>query len=318
MKLTTTRKSRLATIGMLPVSRKSRLLALGLAVALSGAMVPSVWSTANAKAKKVATHKSAHHHKSARPKAHKGGHHKMSQWTAAAKKNQKELTRLSKAMKPKSDDHKKSADRETSPWAAAAKKNRKELTRLSKAMNPKGDDRKKSVDRETSPWAAAAEKNRKELEKVESRKYRSTWTPRSEAKVKKIIYDALARHDGDATAAYKDVDGRRHKRRNFYDQNLAIASDYFRARKDVERGFTPTQERARIAIYMGLKKAGLMVQRGNGPVSPYSDLEKEYMYKGVADQPYRPPQLDLRLPQSHGIPDLSSERYSVPNAPRSR
>jgi hypothetical protein len=113
--------------------------------------------------------------------------------------------------------------------------------------------------------------------------------------MKKIIKDALNRHHGDVLAAYKDVDGQRHKPKNFFDQNLAIASDYLRARKDVRQGGADVCtawgiESAAAKTYMAAKKVlgykGTQrrpFRRGNGPVSPYSKLELKYMLKGAND-----------------------------------
>jgi hypothetical protein len=111
--------------------------------------------------------------------------------------------------------------------------------------------------------------------------YPIKWTHRNKTVVNKIIKGALKRHHGDVNAAYKEVDGRRHKPENFYRQNLAIASDYFRARKDVRNGIPEPVYRLGIDHYMDQKKAGKARPSGNGPVSPYSRLARRYMYKGA-------------------------------------
>lgn len=139
---------------------------------------------------------------------------------------------------------------------------------------------KKQARARANPQRAVAKRARKELARRES----PVWTPRNEAEVKRIIQDALTRHHGRVLDAYKAVDGKRHRRKHFYDQNLAIASDYLRARKDVGGiGVPEPIYRLGISRYMEQKKAGKARPLGNGPVSPYSKLALKYMYKGASD-----------------------------------
>jgi hypothetical protein len=166
----------------------------------------------------------------------------------------------------------------------------------SDAMAARGGGKHKA-----SNWGPVAKKAQREVARRD-RAWgpRPKWSKANKTKVQKIIRGAMKRHDGDILAAYKDVDGRRHKKRNFYNQNLAIASDYFRARKDVRYGISPSTERKRIALYSvgkialgnrwtrkivgGDLKQARPFRRGNGPVSPYSGLAARYMHKGVTDE----------------------------------
>jgi hypothetical protein len=186
--------------------------------------------------------------------------------------------------------------------ARARKANRSKLpvirgrARANEKTYERGKKRaRKEARARANPSASIAKRSRRELARMES----PVWTPRNEAAVRKIINDAMNRHRGSVWAAYKEVDGKRHKRKNFYDQNLAIASDYLRARKDV--GFIGVPEPAyRLGIdrYMDQKKAGKAKPLGNGPVSPYSRLALKYMYKGARDgtRDY------AKSPAAHGVP----------------
>ena len=109
------------------------------------------------------------------------------------------------------------------------------------------------------------------------------WTPENEGQVQTYIQDALARHGGNVAEAFADLRDRRQKPENYYDSNMAIAADYLRARWDVQRHGTAAEQVA-VGSYLALKRAGGVPQEGPGPVSPYSDLEAKYMWKGVDDE----------------------------------
>jgi hypothetical protein len=109
------------------------------------------------------------------------------------------------------------------------------------------------------------------------------WTPEDEGQVQACIRDALARHGGNVADAFADLRDLRQKPENYYDSNMAIAADYLRARWDVQRHGTVAEE-VSVGAYLALKRAGGVPQEGPGPVSPYSDLEAKYMWKGVDDE----------------------------------
>lgn len=57
-----------------------------------------------------------------------------------------------------------------------------------------------------------------------------TWTVEDEAKVRQIVSDALTKNYGDVALAFAYTRDLRQKPENYYNSNLAIASDYLRAR----------------------------------------------------------------------------------------
>ena len=98
-----------------------------------------------------------------------------------------------------------------------------------------------------------------------------------------MISGALDRHGGDVEKAFADLRDQRQKPENYYDSNLAVAADYLRARWETQR-CGPVVALGEVESYMLLKQAGGVPQEGPGPVSPYSDLQKNYMEKGVSDE----------------------------------
>jgi hypothetical protein len=111
------------------------------------------------------------------------------------------------------------------------------------------------------------------------------WSPEDEQKVKELIAEASERHDGDVEEAFADLRDQRQNPSgvNFYDTNLAIAADYFRARWETQK-HGPYVAEEQVLLYAGLKKIGFVPQEGPGPVSPYSELQLEYNLQGVADE----------------------------------
>lgn len=115
----------------------------------------------------------------------------------------------------------------------------------------------------------------------------STWTLEDEEKVRQIVSEALTRNRNDVALAFGYTRDLRQKAENYYDMNLAIASDYLRARWETLK-WGPSVARAKLESYMELKKRGLITPQGPGPVSPYSALEHKWMKLGVADQMTQP------------------------------
>ena len=108
-----------------------------------------------------------------------------------------------------------------------------------------------------------------------------SWQPEDRAQIDKVIDDALQAHNGNVHDAWESLVAKRHDPKNFYDHNLADAADSLRARWEVER-YGPEVEKIRVDAYLELKQHGLIPQAGPGPVSPYSDIQREYMHKGIA------------------------------------
>jgi len=136
--------------------------------------------------------------------------------------------------------------------------------------------------------AAAGAAASKEEEAVEAPKPATpvpagTWTPEDPAKVEDYINGALKAHNNNLDEAWRDLTNQRHKPENYYDMNMAIAADYLRARR-LTRDCGPKPAQATVDTYMDLKRSEKVPQEGPGPVSPYSDLEKKYMDKGVTDE----------------------------------
>jgi hypothetical protein len=111
----------------------------------------------------------------------------------------------------------------------------------------------------------------------------SPWTPEDKGKVDAYIDDALGRHGGDVAAAFADIRDRRQQAQNYYDTNMAIAADHLRARLETQRSGPPVALQE-VETYMALKRTVGVPQEGPGPVSPYSQLELDYMRSGVAVQ----------------------------------
>jgi Domain of unknown function (DUF4280) len=124
-----------------------------------------------------------------------------------------------------------------------------------------------------------------------------SWSPLDEGKVEwwiKTAWDKTGGRDETehVTNALEWLLALRDKPSEYYASNLAIASDYFRARQDAHL-YSPTVEGLMIRGYMFLKqhlKQHLDVLKdGHGPVSPPSALEEKYMYLGAADGSGRQP-----------------------------
>jgi hypothetical protein len=152
-------------------------------------------------------------------------------------------------------------------------------------------ERHREAAHRVSPWASVARRSHREAARMDRRT--GKWSGESEAAIKADIGAYLRRHHGDVTAAYHASTKQRAKRKNWYDRNLAAASDYLRARHDVDWwGRHGEVGRARayrdhgIDAYLDAKKHPSLrrfMRRGSGPVSPYSKLERKYMLKGADD-----------------------------------
>jgi hypothetical protein len=147
------------------------------------------------------------------------------------------------------------------------------------------------VGRSVSHWAPVGRRSHHEADRMDRKT--GKWSGESEAAIKADVHDYLHRHHGDVTAAWHDSTKQRAKRKNWYDRNLAAASDYLRARRDVDWWRDHGKaERARtyrdygIDAYLDAKKHATLrryMRRRSGPVSPYSQLERKYMLKGADD-----------------------------------
>ncbi|MBZ0282472.1 MAG: DUF6531 domain-containing protein [Anaerolineae bacterium] len=112
----------------------------------------------------------------------------------------------------------------------------------------------------------------------------SSWSEPNDTKIRAIIEEAINHSNGDIALAFAYTrDLRQQMQENYYDINLAIASDYLAARNHVLKYGTFGVNVA-IEIYMGLKYRGIAIPEGPGPVSPYSDLQYRWMKQGVTDQ----------------------------------
>jgi hypothetical protein len=119
------------------------------------------------------------------------------------------------------------------------------------------------------------------------------WTPADEGKIRDWVTEALSHHNGDVYAAYVELrnwrqyggmDGTNYD----YDTNLAIAADYLRARWNTQL-YGPVVATEMNDAYMALKGTAGVPKEGPGPVSPYSELEWQYMNKGVVDETHKMP-----------------------------
>ena len=116
----------------------------------------------------------------------------------------------------------------------------------------------------------------------------TTWTPENETEVMDWINYAMLNGGmldgkGNVQDAWNVLVKLRQDPENYYNTNLAIASDYFRARVETQQ-YGDAVASKEIEAYLDLKQAGQAPRTGPGPVSPYSELEREYMNKGVTDQ----------------------------------
>ncbi|RUL69211.1 hypothetical protein [Dyella choica] len=115
------------------------------------------------------------------------------------------------------------------------------------------------------------------------RKEATTWTPEDRSQVDAYIKSAMDRHGGDIEKSFEDLRDMRWTPAHFYDSNLAIAADYLRARWETQK-YNNTTAQIEVGTYLDDKKQGKTPQNGPGPVSQYSKLQEEYMYKGINDQ----------------------------------
>jgi hypothetical protein len=111
----------------------------------------------------------------------------------------------------------------------------------------------------------------------------TTWTPEDRGKVDAYIKQAMDQHPGNIQAAFEQLRDLRWTPGHFYDSNLAIAADYLRARWETEK-YNNQVSGIEVEVYLDKKKKGEIPQNGPGPVSQYSKLQEEYMYKGIDDQ----------------------------------
>ncbi|MFD1295622.1 MULTISPECIES: hypothetical protein [Lysobacter] len=109
------------------------------------------------------------------------------------------------------------------------------------------------------------------------------WTPEDRGKVDAYIKGAMDRHPGNIQAAFEELRDLRWTPGHFYDTNLAIGADYLRARWETEKSNNIVGG-IMVDVYLDKKQNNQIPQNGPGPVSPYSELQKEYMHKGVEDQ----------------------------------
>jgi hypothetical protein len=111
----------------------------------------------------------------------------------------------------------------------------------------------------------------------------SEWTQPNASIVNDYIREAQNHSHGNIEQAFVYLRDQRDQPQNYYNTNLAIAADYFRAYWDSQT-HGPDAERLSVAAYLELKKEGLAPKEGPGPVSPYSNLEAQYMNKGISDE----------------------------------
>lgn len=109
------------------------------------------------------------------------------------------------------------------------------------------------------------------------------WAPEDRGKVDAYIKDAMDRHPDDIQGAFEQLRDLRWTPGHFYDTNLAVAADYLRARWETQKSNNIVAG-IMVDAYMDKKRNGEIPQNGPGPVSPYSELQKEYMHKGIDDQ----------------------------------
>ena len=109
------------------------------------------------------------------------------------------------------------------------------------------------------------------------------WTPANVDQINQYIQTAMNRNGGNVQLAFADLRDQRQQPANYYNTNMSIAADYLRARWDVQQ-HGALAETLQVDAYMELKRTGNAPPEGPGPVSPYSDLEASYMYKGIQDE----------------------------------
>lgn len=109
------------------------------------------------------------------------------------------------------------------------------------------------------------------------------WTPEDRTKVDAYIKGAMDRHPDNIQAAFEELRDLRWTPGHFYDTNLAIGADYLRARWETQKSNNIVAG-TMVDYYLDKKQDNEIPQNGPGPVSPYSELQKEYMHKGVDDQ----------------------------------
>lgn len=111
----------------------------------------------------------------------------------------------------------------------------------------------------------------------------TTWAPEDRGKVDAYIKQAMDAHPDDIQGAFEQLRDMRWEPGHFYDTNLAIAADYLRARWETQK-YNNVVASLEVSQYLDKKRNDEIPQNGPGPVSPYSELQKEYMEKGINDQ----------------------------------
>ena len=109
------------------------------------------------------------------------------------------------------------------------------------------------------------------------------WTALNTKTIQDDIDRAMKDNGQDLDKAWADLTTQRQDPKNHYDQNLAVAADYLRARR-LARDCGPVPATDAVEKYMALKRTVGVPKEGKGPVSPYSDTELQYMLKGVKDE----------------------------------
>jgi RHS repeat-associated protein len=120
----------------------------------------------------------------------------------------------------------------------------------------------------------------------EAEKPKPKWNCATDDQVQPLIKEALDAANGDVALAFMGLRNARQRPENYYNESLAIASDYLRARWETLKWGT-TIATAQADVYMALKSIGLIQPAGPGPVSPFSVLEHSYMRQGILDQAKR-------------------------------
>ena len=104
--------------------------------------------------------------------------------------------------------------------------------------------------------------------------------PFSDAQVQKIIDDTLKSHSNDVFASAAFLNTERDKPENQGDENMAAAEHYFYARAAGSVGFNAPNG---VLAYAFLKKLGIKVPLGSGPVTPTSAGQVKWGLRGAAD-----------------------------------
>jgi hypothetical protein len=104
--------------------------------------------------------------------------------------------------------------------------------------------------------------------------------PFSDAQVQKLIDDTLKSHSNDVFASAAFLNTERDKPENQGDENMAAAEHYFYARAAGSLGFNAPNG---VLAYAFLKKIGVKVPLGSGPVTPTSAGQIKWGLRGATD-----------------------------------